>query len=277
MFRKGLKPLLQVFLLFLFLFYFGIPAVERYQENETMVVTSAEPTDGIEAPAITIQAMWKDYKPPKTNIIADKCGQAENITECIINSTYSLKEIVLHAGLGYKVNKTLMNSELWTESFANANYGRSYTLKFNHRMGPDYYEDSPMLYLNHNLSYHIFVHDKRFFLSNENPLALPTVQRRFDPESSNHLFHLTLTETRKLNLPRKPCIQDSDYNFNNCVIMSLTQKVTFTCHLSHITCHLSPITCHMSPVTCHQIGCHLPWDLVSSRGHGVCVSLDQFR
>ena len=58
---------MQLVLLAIFLHYFGLPAVSRYQRREVMVVSSRRDTGGIQAPAITIAAMspedlsgWKD-------------------------------------------------------------------------------------------------------------------------------------------------------------------------------------------------------------------------
>ena len=40
-------------LFLVFLFYFGIPAVEKYMREKTIVIRSEEDTGGIEAPAVT--------------------------------------------------------------------------------------------------------------------------------------------------------------------------------------------------------------------------------
>ena len=48
------KFLLQILLFALFLHFFGIPAVARYQEKKVLVVKSVRDTGGLEAPAVTI-------------------------------------------------------------------------------------------------------------------------------------------------------------------------------------------------------------------------------
>ena len=51
-----MKILFQIMLFVIFLLFFGLPVIERYQDMEVMVVTSKRTTEGIEAPAITIAA-----------------------------------------------------------------------------------------------------------------------------------------------------------------------------------------------------------------------------
>ena len=59
-----LKAALQLVLFILFLYFFGVPSVRTYQRKETFVAEYEEHTNGIEAPAMTIQAIqntsgWK--------------------------------------------------------------------------------------------------------------------------------------------------------------------------------------------------------------------------
>ena len=72
MIRKGKKSdcystvvlaahfLLQIALFVIFLIFFGIPSVEKYLAKETIVISSEEKTNGIEAPSITIVTLRKD-------------------------------------------------------------------------------------------------------------------------------------------------------------------------------------------------------------------------
>ena len=47
------KVIVQTGLFLLFLFFFGIPAAEKYLRAETVIITWEEDTGGIEAPAVT--------------------------------------------------------------------------------------------------------------------------------------------------------------------------------------------------------------------------------
>ena len=49
------KTILQIVLFFLFLTFFGIPSFTQYQKKETIIVKSELDTNGIEAPAVTLQ------------------------------------------------------------------------------------------------------------------------------------------------------------------------------------------------------------------------------
>ena len=51
---KGIRLLLQILLLAIFLHFFGLPAIEKYQKGDVMVVETSKDTDGIPLPAITI-------------------------------------------------------------------------------------------------------------------------------------------------------------------------------------------------------------------------------
>ena len=50
---------LHVVLFILFMEFFGIPSVQKYIDQDTIVISSEEQTNGIESPAITIAALGK--------------------------------------------------------------------------------------------------------------------------------------------------------------------------------------------------------------------------
>ena len=161
------KVLLQVTLIVLFLYYFGEPGLKRFQDKQTTIVTSEELTEGIEAPAISFQAGWKSSEIGNTlNVISPICGQADNITQCILDKTFDLNETVLYAGMGFEVGdpvkngESLMGQELWTEDFTTTLYGRFYTINFRRIVGPNYIKDCINFLLNENMTYYTFIHDK---------------------------------------------------------------------------------------------------------------------
>ena len=66
---------LYVLLLALFMVFFGIPSIQKYQRKETIVISSRKLTNGIAAPAVTFIALsndtrygWKS-KTNQTNIL----------------------------------------------------------------------------------------------------------------------------------------------------------------------------------------------------------------
>ena len=52
----GTKLLIQLTLFVVFLVNFGIPSLEKYRREETIIVHSEEVTQGFEAPVVTISA-----------------------------------------------------------------------------------------------------------------------------------------------------------------------------------------------------------------------------
>ena len=73
--------LLYVLLLVLFMVFFGIPSVQKYQRKETIFLSSRKWTNGIKAPAITITALsnttgygWKT----KSNQTSSMLGRYTN-------------------------------------------------------------------------------------------------------------------------------------------------------------------------------------------------------
>ena len=55
------KTILQLLLFFLFLAFFGLPSFSQYQKKETIIVKSELDTQGIEAPAVTLQAIQNKF------------------------------------------------------------------------------------------------------------------------------------------------------------------------------------------------------------------------
>ena len=50
---------LHIVLFVLFMEFFGIPSVQKYIDEDTIIISSEEQTNGIESPAITIAALRK--------------------------------------------------------------------------------------------------------------------------------------------------------------------------------------------------------------------------
>ena len=201
-----------------------------------MIVSSQKLTDGIEAPSITIQASTDSNYGWKSSInfsgvIEGKCGQAGSIKECILNETYSQEESIHESKVGWFSNKSLLSPEFWREDFTSAIHGRTYTLKINKTIGPDM-TDFVFLLFSPTLKISIWLHDENFFLLNENPVALPSLYKKFDPPTSSLVppmkvyFYLTLIEHQKLSLGGSSCIEDHNYKFKSCVKDSLAVKVS---------------------------------------------------
>ena len=115
-------------------------------------------------------------------------------------------------------------SKLWTEDFEVAWPGRVQTLEIERRIGPNDGIDQQFVLLNCGFTYKIYIHDPEYFVSNTNPVGLPTLRLKLNPNQTfNHFYRLALTEVEELDLPEDPCNTDLEYNFHGCIKESLSR------------------------------------------------------
>ena len=263
----GAHLALQFVLFVLFLKFFGIPSIEKYLDQKTIVIYSEELTEGIEAPAITIIALRKirdpmGWKSVPENITYDTfamfnhCQSFTNINNCVTNYTIEKGEFLKSAKLGHpKGNSTSLLDEslssMWWEDMSATFLGRHFTLRRTMTLPPT--SDGFLSFvLVDSFDYVIWLHDESFFLTNRNPFGPPSkrwkVNRNSIPEPG--VYHLiTLTKHKKLNLDRSPCEEDPSYSFTTCIKEKLSQK----------------------------FGCRLPWDRWSQQDRKVCEFENEFK
>ena len=142
-----INVVVQLFLIALFLMVFGIPSIQKYLDKGTIVVSSEEETDGIEAPAITVFALkdtgvgkmdlgWKT-SPDATSLwtfnMVDHCTKIglPNLATCVSNDTFELSDYLkeAHSGLFRPASKFLSHDSLWTEDMTFTFIGRHFTLR----------------------------------------------------------------------------------------------------------------------------------------------------
>ena len=236
------KTTLQLLLFFLFLYFFGIPSLKQYQRKETIVVKSEMETDGIEVPAVTLQATldntlgWKSVK-EDTNWISfelfEHCkGMNKTIEECVETDTIKLSDFLAEAKFENTYNSSASvqidlspSSPDWKEDMTATGFGKYFTYKFSEPfvLTEDY---CLMFSLFKNFKFFLFVHDEKFFFYNVNPLGPPINYQTFQGLlEKNHYQELTLTKHTKLNLARQPCEDNPDYNFNSCIKENLSKQV----------------------------------------------------
>ena len=99
-----------------------------------------------------------------------------------------------------------------------------------------------------NFKLYVFLHDVNFFLFNVNPYG-PTKSfwAIVGSTEPHHYQEIALVKHKKLNLDRRPCMEDEDYNFGKCVKESLAKRV----------------------------GCKRPWD--KGNVHETCTTREQFQ
>ena len=181
----------------IFVFFFGIPSVERFIRKEVLTVTTKTYPEKILPPAVTVIAF--NASDGGWEALEKVCGQARDIKFCIQENTRGLPEIV-HAEMGSNLRKSLMASELWREDFTDPWSGRSFTFHYPHPMGNNWRTDDINLHVNisDGLNRRIFFHDPDFFVINVNPLALPMSMQTLAPRSGRVYYSLALREHRKL-------------------------------------------------------------------------------
>ena len=254
------RPTLQTILAIVFFWFFGLPQLHRFFERNVMTITTKRNTGGIDAPSVTIVIKrlddhlgsgWKNLSSlaTLTDIVQHQCGN-ENITNCIIDNTYSLEEVIQDSFIGFTKHQSLLDTSFWIEDFTATVNGRSYTFNISRKIGSDDSVDQLFFIMKHGFKYQIYVHDKKYFVQNYNPFGPPTLFRRFNANSTLNYYHsLGMIEHRKLNLQRSPCEEDTNYNFNVCIKQSLSR----------------------------MFGCRLPWDQWTDLSILECSSIEQFR
>ena len=243
-----IKMLFQISLLVIFIFFFGIPSVERFIDKEVLTVTTETYPDKIPLPAVTVTT--SDASDGGWEALEMVCVESKDIKSCIQENTRSLQDTG-HAELGFTLRESLMAPQMWREDFTRSFYGRSYTLVYPHLRGINWKTDAINLHVNtsDNLTRRIYIHDPEYFLLNSNPQALPITRLTLAPRSGRVFFSFTLTEHRKLDTQNNPCMEDPDYSFTSCVKESVSRK--------------------------H--GCRLPWDILSDQKRPECSTMQQYQ
>jgi hypothetical protein len=249
---KVARLLLQVALLVIFFWYFGLPAIAKYQERKVMVVESWRASGGIPAPVVTIFASNDHQVTTYVNGGFEQvCSNLKGHTtmeDCIDNNSNS--DSLVDVLLGFKRQQSLMTKQNIKEEFTKPSWGRYYSLDAPLKMTPDYEETQIIFLLSYHHTYYILMHDTNFFFGIYNP-SFPIVREAaVNPNlTSNYYHYLIVTEVEELDLPEDPCNLDPDYNFQTCFKQSLSS----------------------------QVGCRTSWDRWSHPDMPLCTNMEQFR
>ena len=114
------KVIFQMFLLFIFLYFFGVPSLQRYMSGEVLSVTTETYTNKTFLPAVTVSAFNASASSSDWEGV---CAQSDDLGACIREKTRSLPQTV-HAELGFDLRESLEG--YWREDFT----PRSYTLVY---------------------------------------------------------------------------------------------------------------------------------------------------
>ena len=102
------KLLLQILLLLIFLQFFGLPAISKYQQKDVMIVETAKDTEGIPLPAISVMfassaseiQMYRSCYEWNTSIV-----------DCLGRNAPNVSMILKKTLLGFKKKQTLFLNE----------------------------------------------------------------------------------------------------------------------------------------------------------------------
>ena len=257
-----LKMILQLLLFVVFLYMYGLPALERLNKKSTIVIKTRKNTDGIEAPSFTISARsnttgmgWKEKQISNghsNDTLVHQCKDFDTVEQCLDSQTFNRSEIIKGALLGYERKLSLMEDEgVWEQDFTYVRFGRSYTFQPNTRIGPEDNKEQLILLLDNKYIYDIFVHEKDILNDNRYTLP-PSIYIRLIPDASNHFkmyYKISATQHIEMNVPEDPCVEDDQYSFGVCVKESLTRR----------------------------IGCRPSWDVWSDQAIRICTKIDEHR
>ena len=144
----ALRAALQVTLLMMFMWYFGCPAVERYNEKKVIVVTTGKHTEGIASPSLSVLVQnpirkngWKQklIGLNDTSMIRSYCQDLEDstIVDCIKKKTYSFEDGIKDVILGFSAAQSLIGDRIWKTDFQMTTRGRSYTIHIPRKLTPN--------------------------------------------------------------------------------------------------------------------------------------------
>ena len=126
------RVILQIVLFLIFIFYFGLPSVEKYQKKNVMMVNNVINTNGIPIPAISIVVLDNATRYEsclfKNTSLVERC-----IDESAKNWTQIISSVVL--GLTRKKIIDLTNGKM-EEGFTHVLSPSILTLNLPYRIGP---------------------------------------------------------------------------------------------------------------------------------------------
>ena len=157
---KGARLSFQLSLFLAFLYFFGMPAIEKYRREDIMVVEQTKFTNGIPAPAVTVAVV------DQINFDYESCTDlnVSLIDTCIDANSKNWSEVLKGVVLGFGRQKYLnLTKDLVREDFIQL-YGKYFSLNLTFKIGPDDLRDQMYILLSPKFVYQILVHDPDFFI-----------------------------------------------------------------------------------------------------------------
>ena len=166
----GMRLFLQILLLVTFLHFFGLPAIEKYQKKEVIVIDTTKDTEGIPLPAITL---FFSNGAPETQMYRSCYNLNVSIVDCLEANTPNVSKLLKKVVFGYEKKKTLdlKENEITGNVATLRDGGYIFTLRFPLKIGPDDDETQIFLFLAHL----IFI----ISFGNLTPKSVKNLQQKF--------------------------------------------------------------------------------------------------
>ena len=254
---KVARVTFQLALLAIFFWFFGLPAIKKYQERNVMVVESWRPNGGMQAPVVTIFANNDEinstfqgtYKNGTFEQVCSSLKGNNTIENCIYKNSNKKSDFMNDVLLGFRRQTSLMSEQHVKAEFTRPLFGKYYSLDFTFQLRPKD-EDQIYLLLSHKFTYYFILHDPNFFFGFYNPSFPMAREAAVNPSLTKNYYHyLIVTDVKELNLPEDPCNPAPDYNYQTCFKLSLSR----------------------------QVGCRTSWDRWSRADLPLCTDIGQFR
>ena len=223
-------------LIFVFLRYFGLVSLQKYQSKNVFVTKSWDRPDFLPLPVITICPSHVDSGHAFKNVTEEQkrwarkegkgllevvCdgSQGTALTECIEREVFGLSDVVTFEETRATTPKILHHT-----IEENPIVPSHWSMSLNHDKGPcfTYQNDQHMetqtmlkIGLNASFKYHVSLHDPKFFIRTANP-AMP-VRSSFLNAGDWEMIKLVIIEHQNLDVPDKKCSSGQNYSLTECV------------------------------------------------------------
>ena len=222
-FVTGSRLVLQMVLIFIFLYFFGVPAIKQFLAREVMVVKTLRNTGGkIAAPSITINAVnpktargWKGDDRNSEKYL-EACLQRSDSETCIDNGTYGQSDVFNDVLLGYHQKLSLMNlTDLWRKDYLKTSQESIFTFNFPFSVGPNLFNDRLIFELSYALHYRFYIHDPKYFVITWNDAYFPVTFLGSKPNTTNNFYiKFDLVEVMCMHMNGKPKL----FNARQCTV-----------------------------------------------------------
>ena len=96
------------------------------------------------------------------------------------------------------------DTDILIEDFTKSPTGKCFALNTLRKIGPDQ-DDRLFFEVYMNLTYDIYIHDPKYFLINNNPVGMPILRKKIDPQTDpSHFYRAAVADVEELDLPDDP-------------------------------------------------------------------------